>query len=167
MKKWNSAVLFGFALIFSNLASSGIIHLKATYTPTVGSGFYSFFSIDDTGIASGDLVTNLSFSAARSPNEWIQGSDLFETRLKIGSDLVNFSNSRLDGQIYDSVAPAGDLRWLSHDAAGGSFRIYSDQSDDPIDVRGSVSIARIPTPATFALFGLGLAGLGWSRRKKA
>jgi hypothetical protein len=25
----------------------------------------------------------------------------------------------------------------------------------------------IPTPSTFALFGLGLAGLGWSRRKKA
>lgn len=33
-------------------------------------------------------------------------------------------------------------------------------------IRGGVS-STVPAPATLALFGLGLAGLGWSRRKKA
>ncbi|MCP5128062.1 MAG: CHRD domain-containing protein [Pseudomonadales bacterium] len=35
------------------------------------------------------------------------------------------------------------------------------------EIRGQVVPGRIPIPATLTLFGIGLAGLGWSRRKRA
>jgi hypothetical protein len=53
-------------------------------------------------------------------------------------------------QAYHNTAAAGESRGLVNLA---SFRPEMD--------------GNVPTPATLALFGLGLVGLGWSRRKKA
>jgi len=43
------------------------------------------------------------------------------------------------------------------------FSFYS----GPKNTGGTDPTTPVPVPATLALFGLGLAGLGWSRRKKA
>ena len=63
---------------------------------------------------------------------------------------------------YDSTNPyAGGEIWhgaLMFNYGGGfdlTFRTYASESGN------------VPESATLALFGLGLAGLGWSRRKKA
>lgn len=55
-------------------------------------------------------------------------------------------------------------------AVNGNFilRRFSDLQSEAWWGDGNFpGISPVPTPATLALFGIGLAGLGWSRRKKA
>jgi hypothetical protein len=61
-------------------------------------------------------------------------------------------------------------------AAHGSFFLWGSSFDAPTNTQGLdvgyfgpnfKFTAAVPAPATLALFGLGLLGLGWSKRKKA
>jgi hypothetical protein len=80
-----------------------------------------------------------------------------------------------DTQNFITSAPAftgvGTLDLTGYSIlAAGSYGDIHDDDFSPGTIIGQWKIidssAQIPTPATLALFGLGLAGLGWSRRKK-
>jgi hypothetical protein len=86
-----------------------------------------------------------------------------------------------DGSLADEIA-----RNIQNDTSDAFFtRVFADASGriigraegvgDPVDGDdisfeanwAGFQLATVPEPTTFALFGLGFAGLGWSRRKKA
>jgi hypothetical protein len=80
----------------------------------------------------------------------------------------------LVGWTRDSSGGAGLGDWMrsrafigSSDGANDNYdlEIHSNAASDAL-WRGAWLYRDVPTPTTFALFAIGLAGLGWSRRKK-
>lgn len=85
--------------------------------------------------------------------------DLYNGATLIGSLGTPQVPGQLD-QFWGFVGNAGEIVTSIQTrrvGAGDTFGV------DNVEIAG----AAIPEPSIFALFGLGLAGLGWSRRKKA
>ena len=109
------------------------------------------FTVSDfTGSNASGVVRN-SLSSVVAPFSEVFGADgqieLFSGAASGPGDLVFFQNSITSDQ--------------STSVFQGSYHYVWSITVERIDDSG-----RVPVPATLALLGLGLAGLGWSRRKK-
>jgi hypothetical protein len=102
------------------------------------------------------------------------------TNLVIGGDLLDVSFSQLS---YDDLFASSDPYFLGDKSGADDAReamfgaLIAAGAPSVIAIPGTSGSASVftyatftlgvPIPTTLALFGLGLAGLGWTRRKKA
>ena len=92
------------------------------------------------------------------------------TRFTASSGSTSIDNRALGsvsfGNLFLGVSEVSFFaeRVLGNTQASGGSNVIID--DVVFEINGSVSTP-VSSPATLTLFGLGLAGLGWSRRKKA
>jgi len=109
-----------------------------------------FIRFADPVSAFGADFRNLNDGLMRTVIDVFDGADIIDTIFPV---VMESNNLRFIGAVANAGEEISELRfrWLAPDGFG----------IDDIEIS---RISEVPSPATLALFGLGLAGLGWSRR---
>lgn len=113
-----------------------------------------------TTTANGTLTVDILFSDA--------AADLDLLLYNGAQGLVDSSVSVSDNEHVSGIFSAGDMFFIRVNIFGALPNSDTDQFDPNESFStASVLTTTVPEPGTLALFGLGLAGFGFARRRKA
>ena len=183
----NDVVLLDFSVATDSTIT---IFSSSWLSPEAGNGFDPILAIwdsngnlieeQDDGDVAGSTVSN---GVSYNHGVW---DSYFTTSLVAGSyqaSITQFDNFAVSGSLADGFQRDDNPNFTFDFGFGGATQplfngVWNDDSDprtgawefhilnvDTASGPGPAP-APVPAPATLALFGLGLAGLGWSRRTK-
>lgn len=161
-----TAVVF---LAYTNFAGASLIDWAGSGTD----GTWTFTTSVTADVTAADAGTNTWGDITAWSVAWTDGTDSYTLDETTGAIRASDAIWMFDASFVLANPPNSFLFVSSTSGPSLEAQFRSDvAAGNPPGVGVNMTwtdgvAASVPAPATLALFGLGLAGLGWSRRKKA
>ena len=165
-----TAAEVGGDVVFSGGGSADLTGLILDSTPAVGAG--SIANFPKLIMAAGAAGASWVFGITSGPSNYGAGSTMFASSFSgdlfgiFSANQIILPSNYVTGTDLSSTMTLGGKTFASAGMTPGTY-VWTWGSAGNTDSFTLQIGTSVPVPATLALFSIGLAGLGWSRRKKA
>jgi hypothetical protein len=135
---------------------SDVVNSSNGYVGVWTDGASDFYNISNV-VFSGDFGNYNTLSGSTGDAIFANSSRMFLTSGYVSNELLSVDSYRLGAGLLDFGQQSGNQTLVSWSNAGVSDFIQINWND----------VSQVPEPSIIALFGLGLVGIGFARRRRS